>query len=117
MIRFDEVPINRRVKKLKTGARTKYDFYTKVSIVIYWDTKIDDSIECNSIDDDGYPHFIKDAEMVELVDKCANCKRYDRKTNNCCELGRPVKHDGEYNTHSLNRDPETFKCSEWRQKE
>ena len=125
MIRFDEVPINRIIKKLRKGSRTKYESYTKVSIVLYWSTEFEEEEECNSIDSDGYPHLFDDSEMVELVDKCSNCKHYD---SNIIEKGNHPKYchkilayiGVEYediNDDSVwNVDPETFKCSNWEEK-
>ena len=110
MIRFDEVPIGRRFKS--DGVE-----YLKTHHVDFWG--VDDHIYFNATCkyEDEYCYF-SDNEMVELVDKCSNCKHNSLDTEDnkayCNKLDKYImsKENDLFNVAGLNQDPETFWCSE-----
>jgi len=100
MIRFDEVPIKRDFKA------SDGDTYTRLINFKRWEHGEEE--EYNSIGDTGILELFSGNEMVELVDKCANCRHYKSNSRQSSEHPRPYCHMNEI----LNQDPETFWCSE-----
>lgn len=101
MIRFDEVGIGRRFDS---------NGHECIKVPQYSKNGLD--VNCYKTSN-GDMHYLKDDEMVELVDSCKNCKYY---SNGRCEgVGPVVSYD--MASAWLEEDPETFKCSEWEDKQ
>lgn len=74
MIRFDEVPIKRDFRA------SDGDTYTKLINFKRWE--LGEEEEYNSIGHTGLLELFSDRDMVEIVDKCANCRSF---ADNLCE--------------------------------
>ena len=109
MIRFDEVPIGRRFKYYDARMDMSSNWIKIPESYPSYVTGSRNAMEYKKISQINTRFFSED-EMVELVDKCANC-RYYKSSGYCSELSQYIEDDG------LWKDPETFKCSEWRPKE
>ena len=124
MIRFDEVPIGRRFKYYDARMDMSSNWIKIPESYPSYVTGSRNAMEYKKISQINTRFFSED-EMVELVDKCANCKHYD---SNIIEKGNHpkychwilayigVEHEDINDDSVWNVDPETFKCSNWEEK-
>ena len=103
MIRFDKVPIDRKFKHdgLDWAKTSKCH-----AIHIYYGDEIFPQVKIVTFSSE---------DMVELVDKCANCKFFSE-GGFCNSHAMRITKEIQRKFDWIKADPETFKCSEWEKK-